>query len=84
MTRISERQRARFYINKKGKHCQMFIYIYKKQVTFQKSRQSASRITPKKTYTLRYGIFMILLKMKCIYYQKHDTLHFGTFLNTKK
>ena len=37
MTPISERQRACFYIYKKQKKCETFIYIYKKPDTFQKA-----------------------------------------------
>ena len=29
MTPISKRQRARFYINKKQKKCETFLYLYK-------------------------------------------------------
>ena len=54
MTPISERQRARSYIQRE-KNCEMFIYICKKPDTFQKARQFTLRFYSQKAqhFTLR-------------------------------
>ena len=69
MNPMSERQRACFYIYKKEKNCETFIYIYKKRDTFKKSRQFALRFYSQKSRhsTLRGSIF---LKLAFIYIQK--------------
>ena len=51
---ISKRQRARFYILKKPKQCEMFIYIYKNLDTLQKAGQFLLRF-----YIQKVGHFML-------------------------
>ena len=77
MTPISERQRAQFYIYIKQKNCKTFIYINKKSDTLQKSRQFPLFFIHKNLDTLRYAIFMKILKLAFIYIQKaqHSVLH---------
>ena len=40
MTAIIERQRARFYIQKKAKQIAKRLYIYKEQNTYQKAKKT--------------------------------------------
>ena len=56
MTLIGKRKRARFYVYKKKKNCETFLYSYKKLDTLQKARQFPLRIYLKKArhFMLRY------------------------------
>ena len=84
MMPISKRQRAHFYIFKKQVNNKTLIFIYKKQETFQKSRQFTLRFFSQNTwhFTLHkfpWNIWNIHLYI----YKKHDILRCVKFLYTK-
>ena len=71
MTPISDRQRARFHINKKGKKLRnIYIYIQKAR-HFAKSKTICVTFLFKKSRTLYFtGFFINFFKLAFIYIQK--------------
>ena len=82
MTAIIERQRARFYIHKKQKLRNVFIY--KKPDTFQKSRQFPLRFYIQKSIHFNLRDFSWNFLKLAFIFKKHDTLRHVTFLYTKR
>ena len=80
MTAISEKQRVRFYIYKKQKNRNVFIY--KKRHILQKARQFCYIFIYKNQDTSLYAIFMKMLKLAFIY-KNNDTLRHVAFLYRK-
>ena len=77
MTAISRKQRARFYMYKKQKKYRMFLYT-KRHTLYQKQDNSRCVFMYKKQDTLRYAVFMKILKLEFVF-KKHDTLRYVTF-----
>ena len=80
MTAIIGRKRARLYTKSK-KNCETFLYT-KSRTLFKKLDNFLYVFIFKKPYTLRYAIFMKILKLAFIY-KKDDTLCYVKFLYTK-
>ena len=66
MTAISRKQRARFYMYKKQKNYRMFLYT-KRHTLCQKQDNYRCVFMYKKQDTLRYAVFMKILKLAFIY-----------------
>ena len=82
MTAISERQRARFYICKKQKKIETFLYT-QKAGHFAKSKTISVRFLNPKSMTLYVTRFFMTFLKLAFMYKKHDTLLYVTFLYTK-
>ena len=70
MTPISERQRAKFLTYKKKKMRNVYIYIQKSRHIAKIKTICVTFFIHKEPDSLRYGIFMMFLKMALIYIQK--------------
>ena len=81
MTSINERQRARFFIYKKQKHCDTFLYT-KSQKFFTKKDYLRSVLYTKIQTLYVTQFFMKNLNLAFLY-KKDDTFRYVKFLYTK-